>query len=152
MAALVLLGATVVTACSGGGGSPAAAPAATELGPSVVPPEEPETGEVARFWFARPGDNQVSVGPFAIARDELVVRGACRSHTGRLTWRVFDNSSEVDSAEDLEIVDEGDLVCDGTTQQATSAADPGRELAILGVTGTGDDDEGESAWLTLANE
>lgn len=45
-----------------------------DLGPAVRLPNSPEIGEVARFWFARPGNN-VSVGPYAVDADELVGRG-----------------------------------------------------------------------------
>ncbi len=84
------------------------------LGPAVKPPSEPEPGEVARFWFNRPGHNKVSVGPYAVADDTLVVRGACRSATGKLTWKIFDNSGEPDTADDVVFLDEGEVACDGS--------------------------------------
>ena len=108
---------------------------------------------MARFWFDRPGNNQVSVGPFAVEFDELVVRGACRSVTGELTWKVFDTSDEADTAGEVKFLDEGEITCDGTDQQAVADVGDARELGVLGMTGTDKGrDLGESAWLTLANE
>lgn len=131
----------LVSACSGGLGTP------------VKPPQEPETGEVARFWFERPGNNNVSVGPYAVEFDELVVRGACRGTTGKLTWKVFDNSEEADAADEVKILDEGEIICDGTTQLASAEVGDARDLGVLGMTGTEKgQDATESAWLTLANE
>jgi hypothetical protein len=142
--------------CGGVSGAPpvdSPSAAVSNLGPTVDPPSAPETGEVARFWFARPGSNKVSVGPYAVASDELVVRGACRSHTGRLIWKVIDNSSEADSPDDVKIVDQGKFVCDGSRQEDAATVGTLRDLAILGVTDSDkEDEEGESAWLTLANE
>lgn len=127
--------------------------AADPAPPTVEPPSSPETGEVARFWFARPGNNKVSVGPYAVEYDDLVVRGACRSATGTLTWKVFDNSDDADSDDEVKIIDEGEFTCDGTAQRATAEVGKVRELGVLGVTGSPPgQDENESAWLTLANE
>lgn len=124
-----------------------------DLGPAVKPPVDPEVGEVARFWFDRPGNNKVSVGPFAVEFDELIVRGACRSVTGKLAWKVFDNSDEADTADDVKFLDQGEITCDGTVQQAAADVGDARELGVLGMTGTGTgQDSSESAWLTLANE
>lgn len=95
----------------------------------------------------------MSVGPDAVAGDELVVRGACRSHTGRLHWKVFDNTGDVDSAAEVRILDQGEFVCDGTNQIHSATVGAFRDVAILGVTDTeASADAGESAWLTLANE
>ena len=116
-------------------------------------PDEPFSGEVARFSFVRPGSNKVSLGPYAVALDELVVRGACRSLSGTITWKVFDNSTDADTAEDVKILDQGDMACDGQTHEAKASVGANREVGILGVTGAGEgQDAGESAWLTLANE
>jgi hypothetical protein len=124
-----------------------------DLGPAVEPPSDPEVGEVARFWFDRPGNNQVSVGPFAVEFDELVVRGACRSVTGRLTWKVFDNSDEADTADEVKFLDQGEITCDGAVQRAVADVGAAHELGVLGMTGTEEGrDSSESAWLTLANE
>jgi hypothetical protein len=124
------------------------------LGPAVKPPSEPEPGEVARFWFNRPGHNKVSVGPYAVTSDALVIRGACRSATGELTWKIFDNSVDPDTADDVVILDEGEIACDGSEfvvlAQVGAAA---REVGILGMTGTEKgSDWDESVWLTLANQ
>lgn len=124
-----------------------------DLGPPVKPPEEPETGEVARFWFERPGNNKVSLGPYAVEFDVLVVRGACRSATGTLTWKVFDNSGDADTSDEVTFLDQGEITCDGTNHHAIAKVGGARELGILGMTGTDKGHEaGESAWLTLANE
>ena len=109
--------------------------------------------EVARFSFVRPGSNKVSLGPYAVASDELVVRGACRSLSGTITWKVFDNSTEAETAEDVKILDQGDMACDGETHEAKASVGANRELGISGDTGASEgQDAGESAWLTLANE
>lgn len=114
---------------------------------------EPLPGEVARFWFVRPGNNSVAVGPYEVEGKQLVVRGACRSESGTMTWKIFDNSAEADSKDDVEFVDQGRMPCDGEVHSAVAHVGKHRDLGVLAVTGakTGRD-AGESAWVIVANE
>jgi hypothetical protein len=108
------------------------------------------TGEVARFWFSRPGDNKVAVGPFAVARQRLTVHGACYTFSGSAEWKVFDNSTD---DEDVIILDSGRIRCDGAV--TTAHADVGKhtEVGVLAVTdAVSGSDDGENAWIVLANE
>jgi hypothetical protein len=132
-----------------GTGRPAALPSAGDLGESG---EDRWCGEFARFWFARPGANQVAVGPYAAESGSLTVRGACRSAGGTMTWKVFDNSEQAGTATDVRFLDQGQLTCDGATHQAAAEVGDQREVAILGLTGAPDGDDGDSGWLALANE
>ena len=109
---------------------------------------------MARFWFNRPGHNKVSVGPYAVTSDALVIRGACRSATGELTWKIFDNSVDPDTADDVVILDEGEIASDGSEfvvlAQVGAAA---REVGILGMTAPEElADFEDNIWPTLANQ
>lgn len=130
-----------------------AKPSATESSTAVTVPMEPLPGEVARFWFVRPGNNAVAVGPYAVERKTLVVRGACRSESGTMTWKIFDNSGEADSKDDVEFVDQGRMPCDGDVHSAEANVGKHRDLGVLAVTGTKPGkDAGESVWVIVANE
>jgi hypothetical protein len=119
--------------------------------PEVVqPPVKPLPGEVARFWFTRPGDNNVGVGPYQASVSPLTLRGACISRSGEMTWKVFDNSADND---DIVVLDEGQMFCNGRTQTFHAEIEGHREVGVLGDTGSPqNEDGGESAWLVLANE
>ena len=139
------------TGCMAG---PTAAPGATPSAPAptvrsstqppVTVPTEALPGEVARFWYVRPANNSVAVGPYAVARKRLVVRGACISESGSMTWKIFDNSNDDDEAE-VEFIDEGRLPCDGEQHSADASVGKHREVGVLAITGVKvDDDAGES--------
>ena len=156
---LALASAPMLGGCGGATPTPPSTTPAPDLtatssaAPVVTPPGSAVDGEVARFWFARPGANAVAVGPFAVTGDELVVRGACHSVSGILAWQVYDNSDEADVDSESAVVAEGEFTCDGRIEQMTVSAGGVRELAVLGLTGTPEgDDATESAWLTVANQ
>jgi hypothetical protein len=108
---------------------------------------------VARFWFVRPGDNNVSVGPYKVASRRLPLRGACISGGGAMTWKVFDNSTPANEASGVKIVSQGVILCDGEVHQGAPDLGRHKEIGVLAVTGTPKgDDSGESAWVIIANE
>ena len=57
----VLVAALTAVGCSG-----------PDVGAPLSAPDEPFSGEVARFSFVRSGSNKVSLGPYAVTADELV--------------------------------------------------------------------------------
>ena len=79
-------------------------------GPAVSAPDEPFQRGGCEILIRPPRQQQGLVGSRTQWRaDELVVRGACRSLSGSITWKVFDNFTEAETAEDIKILDQGDI-------------------------------------------
>lgn len=120
---------------------------------SVEVRSEPLPGEVARFWYVRPDNNKVAVGPYAVDSKRLVVRGACLSKSTSMTWKIFDSSGAAESRKDMKFIDEGRMPCDGEEHTAQANVGKYRDLGVLAVTGTNPGkDAGESVWVIVANE
>lgn len=156
---VILLGCAQTPALTSGTAepSPDPTPSRSSVTPSVrapvTVPSEPLPGEVARYWYVRPGNNKVAVGPYAVDGKRLVVRGACLSESRSMTWKIFDSSDEAESRKDVEFVDQGRMPCDGEEHTAEASVGKHRDLAVLAVTGTKpDEDTGESVWVIVANE
>jgi hypothetical protein len=121
--------------------------------PAVQVPTDPLAGEVARFWFTSQSNNRVAVGPYAVSRSALVVRGACRTAGAEMTWEIFDNSEATDDQDDIVVLDQGTMACDGRTRRARATVGNHTDLGVLAITaarGAGQDDD--SAWVVVANE